>query len=236
MEIKTSYITIPNSITGIIDSGYFISKFKDNSILKDMNKDIKIILVNENINDYNLTVSEYIKFKILSKHNTFKGYEKKLNDSLKLIGFSDEYKNRKLSGLSYSELKYIAIINSLIDNPDVLVLENFFIGLDISNIKKVFKILKKIVDKYKKNVIIFTNDVDFIYKYIEDIVVFSGEDILLKGKTSDILENSWEVLINNKISVPSSIEFINKVRKNKNIKLNYNKDIRDLIKDIYKKV
>lgn len=237
MEIKTKYITIPNSITAIVDNGYFLNKFKDNSILKDINKNnIKIVMINENINDYNFTVSEYIKFKIFSKHSTFKEYEKKINDSLKLIGFSDNYKKRKLSELSYSELKFISIIDSLIDNPDVLVLDNFFIGLDMFNTKKVLKLLSKIVDKYNKNILIFSNDMDFIYKYIDNIIVFSGEDVLLKGKTSDILEDSWEILIKNKISIPSSIEFTNRVRKLKDIKLSYNKDIRDLIKDIYKKV
>ena len=59
---------------------------------------------------------------------------------------------------------------------------------------------------------------------------------IISGNTSDIFENNKELLEKNDIDIPYTIRFTDLVLKVKNIKLNYNKDIRDLIKDIYKKV
>ena len=45
-----------------------------------------------------------------------------------------------------------------------------------------------------------------------------------------------DYLKENKIDVPDSVEFIYLVEKKKEIKLTYYKDVRDILKDIYKHV
>ena len=97
-------------------------------------------------------------------------------------------------------------------------------------------LLNQLVDKYKKVVIICSNNSEFIYKYTKNLICFSNDNLLMQGDTNTLFEENTLKLMNNSINIPKTILFTNLVLEKKNIKLNYNKDIRDLIKDIYKKV
>lgn len=51
-------------------------------------------------------------------------------DSLKIVGLSEKYLNRKINTLSKSELKLIQIAVALLSNPEVLLFDEPLIGLD----------------------------------------------------------------------------------------------------------
>ena len=58
----------------------------------------------------------------------------------------------------------------------------------------------------------------------------------MEGNTDTLFEENVDKFLENNIEIPKSIEFSYLVNKNKNVKLGLFRDIRDLIKDIYKKV
>lgn len=252
MEIKINKAIIDsNCINGVIGNyDLFINDLKkidfdNNSIIIDKKRLTKeekrklrkkIAIVEENIsNNYKrLTVYDFMKLYVLENYLVLKDYKKKIKDSLKIVGLTN-YEERIVNTLSASEVKLLLLATTLLTNPDIMVIDNLFTFFDMKLEKKVISLLNQLVDKYKKIIIICTNDSEFIYKYTKNLICFSNDKILIQGNTDYLFEENTSLLVNNKICIPKTILFTNLVLK-KNIKLNYNKDIRDLIKDIYKKV
>ena len=148
---------------------------------------------------------------------------------------SFSYLNRYITTLSTLEKKLILIANALIINPNILILEEPFLGIDLINEKKIMQLLLKLQDKYQKTIIIVSKDIALLYKYTEQIIIINESGSILSGKTNEILENI-DLLNKNKILPPNIAQFTYLAKQTKNIKLEYHKDIRDIIKDIYKHV
>lgn len=215
-------------ITGVIGSlDKFIDKFNDKRELS---------IIKQRKIDYNYTVSEYIKYILFNNYISVKDYNKKIDDSLKIVGLNKSYLTKKVSTLSSSELKLIILAGNLIGNPNTIIFDNYFSGLDNKNTKKVINILNKLIDKYNKKIYIISSDTEFLYQYTKNLIIYKNDKLLIEGKTNYIFEKENKKLINNNIRIPNTVIFTDLVRKKKRKKLNYNKDIRDLIKDIYKKV
>ena len=121
----------------------------------------------------------------------------------------------------------------MLENPTVIIVDELFAGLD-ENIKKYLsKLFQKLKTKYNKTIIIGSMDVDFLYQNTENIILL--DNIIRVGKTQDVFEDV-PFLIENDIEVPKLPLFTYLTVKYKRTKLSYHKDIRDLIKDIYKHI
>ncbi len=252
MEIKINKTLVDSTcINGIIgDYNTFVNDLKridfdNNNIIIDKKKltkeekrnlHKKIAIVEKNISDnYKiLTVYDFMKLYVLENYLILKDYKKKIKDSLKIVGLTN-YHERLVNTLSSSEIKLLLLATTMLSNPDIIVIDDLFTYFDIKWEKKVLSLLNQLVDKYKKVIIICTNDSEFVYKYTKNLICFSNDKILIQGNTDYLFEENTSLLMNNKIGIPKTILFTNLVLK-KDIKLNYSKDIRDLIKDIYKKV
>ena len=195
------------------------------------------IIENYITDDYlDLTVYEYMKYKIFSEILDIKDYCKKIKDSLKIVGLSESYLDKKVSRLSKIEKQWVNFSIGLFSNPDVIILNRVFHSLDITNTKKIMRLLQQLVEQYNKVVIIYTNDAEVIYKYTNNTIVIKDENVLIEALTENIFQDNIDLLLKNNIQIPKTIEFSYLVNTKKNIKLGYFRDIRDLIKDIYKKV
>ena len=252
MEIKLESVLLKDGITGIYDKkDIFISLFKEDTFNKEsvfidskkltkqekseLYKDMSIIDDITSIDNYNMTVYEYLKKVILDESLNLRNYHKKISDSMKIINFSDKYLNKSISELSRYEKIMIVFVGKLLKNPKIIVFNNFFRGVDFKNTKTIMRLIGQMVDKYRKKVIICSTDVNLLYNNTENIIIYSDNKVLIQGKTNCVFEEEKDTLGKNEIPIPYSIQFVSKSR-SRGINLNYNKDIRDLIKDIYKKV
>lgn len=253
MEIKINNIIFKsNEINGIIGTyDLFINDFKkidfdSNNVYinkkrltkkekRDLFKTISIVMDNIPNNYYGNTVYSFMKFYILENSLVIKDYRKKIKDSLKIVGLN-KYEDKIISTLSDLEIKLVLFATSLLSNPNIIILDKFFDCFDLKYRKKTMDLLNQLVDKYNKVIIICSNNSEFIYKYTKNLICFSNDILLMQGDTNTLFEENTLKLMNNSINIPKTILFTNLVLEKKSIKLNYNKDIRDLIKDIYKKV
>ena len=105
----------------------------------------------------------------------------------------------------------------------------------MKNEKRIVMLLNKMKDQYQKTIIIVSNNTDKIYKYTSHLIIFKNEKILIEGNTINIYIKI-PFLTKNKIEIPEIVEFTYLANKQKNANLEYHKDIRDIIKDIYKHV
>lgn len=181
------------------------------------------------------TVYEEISFGLKYYHYKENKINKIVSDSLKIVGLNDTYLLKSPYKLSYGEKTKVALSTILALNPSILILDEPTIGLDNKSINKLIRLLLKLKNNYCKTIIIASNDIEFVSKISDTIVILNKGQIKSLGSKEDILQNTT-LLKENNIEIPQIIEFINQVNKKKNVNLKYTLDINELIKDIYRNV
>lgn len=83
-------------------------------------------------------------------------------------------------------------------------------------------------NKKEKYVVIFDNDLDFLYEVSD--YMFLIEDKIYFDTCSNLFETDFITQLKNKPTIP----YIVYLAREKNIFLQYNKEVKDLVKDIYK--
>ena len=187
------------------------------------------------VNNNELTKEEIIYSEIASKKIQTKNINKKIIESLKIVGLTEDILVRNFYSLSSSEKKLIQVARALLSNPNILIFNEPFKFLDMRNEKKLIMLLNRIKDQYNKTIILVSNNSNILYKYTNHLIIFKNNKILIEGNTSDIYIKI-PFLIKNRIEIPEIVEFTYLANKQKNANLEYHKDIRDIIKDIYKHV
>lgn len=198
-------------------------------------KKISIVPLELEYNSFCETVYDLMIYEIKRKNIKLKNSEKKIRDSLIIVGLEENYLERKLTTLSSSEKKIIQLAVSLISNPEVIIIEDIFKYLDKNWEKKVIMLLQKIKEQYSKTIVLASDTSEEIYKYTTNLIIFKNDKILATGNTYEIMQRV-DFLKKNRISIPKIVEFTYLAKKKKNIKIDYHKDVRDIIKDIYKHV
>lgn len=181
------------------------------------------------------TVRDHMEFIIKSYRLLIKNPEKKMIDSLKIVGLDASYLEKNITILSKSELKLIQIAISLLSNPEIILLDEPFIDLDNKNEKKIYMLLIKLKEQYQKTIVIASIDSNMLYKYTTKMIFIKNNKVLTSGNTNEIYTRV-DFLTRNKFEVPDIVMFTYKAKREKKIKLDYHRDIRDIIKDIYKHV
>lgn len=181
------------------------------------------------------TVLEYMNYIITSKNLKINKPNKKISDSLRIVGLNDKYLLREINTLSSSEKELIQIAVSLLSNPEIIILTNQLSRLDLKNQKKIYMLLLRLKEQYHKTIIILSDNADILYKYCTRGIIIKNGRILADGAIKDVY-SKVELLKRNKIPIPMFAEFTHQARKNKKVKIDFHKDIRDIIKDIYKHV
>ena len=223
------------SITKYIKGNIFIDKKEISDInINDYSK--KISIVSNDLNDklFLDTVKENMLYEIKLRRLKPKDYKKKMQDSLRIVGLNKSYLSRNIKTLSKSELILINIAISLLSNPEVMLLNDPFIYLDKKNDKKLYRILIRLKDRFKKTIVISSNNSNTLYNYTDNMIFLKDNEVLIEGSTNN-LYTDVKYLEENKLEIPDIVLFTYKARK-KGINLSYHKDVRDIIKDIYKHV
>lgn len=202
--------------------------------IKDVRK--KVSLIHQNYKDQFFTsnVKEEIIFLVSRLGYQPKDINKKMNQALLMVGLDKKYLKANIESLSSGEKKLLQVAVSLIYNPDIIIFDEPFVELDYTNKKKIVKLIKTLKEKYNKTIIISSNDYNYLYELTEDIVILKKGHIVAADNTVSVYQNI-ELLKKNDVDIPDLIMFT-LLAKEKKVKLFYNRDIRDLIKDVYKHV
>ncbi|WP_195959226.1 ABC transporter ATP-binding protein [Clostridium saudiense] len=111
-----------------------------------------------------------------AKENTLK--------CLKRLGI-EEYANRKLDTLSKGNQQKVQLAQTLVCNPEIIVLDEPFSGLDPVNAQ----ILKDVVNELIQNnkiVIFSSHQMSYVEEFCEDIAIINKGNIALSGNLKDI--------------------------------------------------
>lgn len=160
--------------------------------------------------------------------------DKRISDSLKMVGLDDSYLKRDPFSLSGGEARRVALASALVINPEILVIDEPTYGLDSQGKTNLIKILRTIKRRYNKTIIIVTNDVEFAHILADYIFVLDNGKVVLEGDKYDIFKKGTK-LKKYGIIVPKIIEF-ELLALNKNKKLGFRDEMNDLIKDILRNI
>ena len=220
-----------NNIIGIITDTKkeIINNIKNKSIQK-----IGIVREDYFKNVFLIKVYEWMYYEIRRKRLILKNPKKKINDSLKIVGLDTTYLNRNITSLSSSEKILIILAISLLSNPEIIILDDLFKYFDKVNEKNLIMLLEKIRDLYNKTIILINDDSEILYKYTKYLVI-KKNNLFIEDETNKLFQRV-DFLHKNNIKVPEIIELTHLIKKKKKVKLEYHKDVRDILKDIYKHV
>lgn len=217
---------------GIVKIDGYISERKNKS-LDYLRPQIGIVYETPESQFFMNTVKEELEFAL--KNFKYDEKEKRIKDSLKLVGLNNDYLERNPFELSSSEKKLLALATALAYNPKILLLDTPFKGLDKEAKNHLIKLLKMMKYRYKKTVVIADNDTDSLLKIADKVFILNKGKIIKEGDKLETLGN-YDLLKKYDINIPKTVNFSHMVleKKGKNIKVR--SEINDLIKDVYRNV
>ena len=203
-------------------------------IIGEVKLDFEIIKDDLEKIDFTDTIYHRMIYEIYRRNLIIKDYNKKIKDSLKIVDLKVEL-DRSINTLSESEKKQLQLAINLLENPNVIALEEPFKKLDLIQEKKMMRLFNKLKDEYNKTIIFISNNTNMLYENTDEVLIYKNNKLVKEGSTKEILENV-EYLEKNKINIPDIVEFTHLAKSKYNVKIDYHRDIRDIIKDIYKHV
>lgn len=115
---------------------------------------------------------------------TAKNAEKEIDYWLERLGVT-EYKNKKLDTLSKGNQQKIQLITALVHNPDIIILDEPFSGLDPVNAQLLKDVIKEEIGK-GKTVIFSSHQMNYIEEFCDNIAILNSGKIVLEGNLDEI--------------------------------------------------
>lgn len=181
------------------------------------------------------SVREEIAFGLKKYNYKLEVLDKRIEDALSMVGLPKKVLDKSPFSLSSGEKELLALGVTLSLNPKVIILDDPTVYLDNKNKMRLSKLLKKLKNNYHKTIILFTDDLDFVFDVSDNFLLLKKGKVVSSGNKKDLL-NSGSKIKNAGIEVPKIIDFINNVKKKKNVDLELTFDIKELMKDIYRNV
>lgn len=192
----------------------------------------KIGFVYNTSNDFiGTTVKEEIKLTMNNYGYKTSNVTKHIVDSLKIVGLGEEYLDRSLDTLSFTEKKKVSLACAMSYNPSVLIIEDFEKGLIFREREYFRKLFLKLKSKFNKTIILIGTDLTFMFDVVDKLYVIN------KGKL--VISGGKEIYYDNKlykyVEMPKIVEFTKYAQGCGHNILEYT-DIKELIKELYRNV
>lgn len=151
----------------------------------------------------------YLKYKVCEQLSYFaelNGINKKeakelIKKQLKIFKI-EEYYNKKIEELSKGNKQKIQLIAAIVHNPDIIVLDEPFSGLDPVNVELFKEVLQNLL-KEKKTIIFSSHQMNNVEEFCDYILLLKKGIIKLQGRIEDIKDyysrNRIEVISNKSI-------------------------------------
>ncbi len=168
-----------------------------------------------------LTVKEQVVYYATLKGMKEKEILKKLDYWLDRFGVS-EYKERKIKELSKGNQQKIQFITAIIHEPDLLVLDEPFTGLDPINVELFMSVIREFKEKGKM-ILFSSHRMEHVELFCEKLVILLKGKTVLSGSLKEIKKNYRKKIIR----INGNVD-VEKLKKTKGV-LEVEKEALDLI-------
>ena len=131
------------------------------------------------------TVKEEIALAIRNYMKGCKDINKRVSDSLKLVGLDDSFIDKNPNNLSYIEQKKIIFATFISYNPKIIIIDGYEQGMTFKERDSLKKMLRLLKVRYNKTIIIISNDINFIMDIVDSYVVINSGVNVLEGTKND---------------------------------------------------
>lgn len=97
----------------------------------------------------------------------------------------DEYAKRKLETLSKGNQQKVQLASTLVSNPEIVVLDEPFSGLDPVNSQILKDVIRELIADHKL-VIFSSHQMSYVEEFCEDIAIVNSGEIVLSGDLREI--------------------------------------------------
>lgn len=207
---------------GDLRIGKVNSKIKKNELEK------KIVYVG----DYNRTflensVKEYFLGEDLFLANN-KIENKRLKNVLLMVLLDEKILFRDPNTLSTGEKKRIILAKAILNNPEVLIIDNFSYGLSYKEQDYFQKLFIKLKVKYSKTLIV-SESLEFLFNIVDQVIVIeNGSVVINQDKMVFYNDELYKY-----VDIPKIVDFTKYVL-SEGININTYVDLKELIKEIYR--
>lgn len=112
---------------------------------------------------------------------------KSIDKWLERLGMS-EYRNKRLDTLSKGNQQKIQLITALARNPDIVILDEPFSGLDPVNAQLLKDVVKEEINR-GKIVLFSSHQMNYIEEFCDNIAILNGGKVVLQGNLHNIKRN-----------------------------------------------
>ena len=234
-----------NKINGIYNYNTFIKVLVNPKLIEKGNISIDgkiyhkydpriIAIVDKDMPFYTSKVIDEILFYSKIRGYKSRNMKEEINTLLEKFNLDSSILKRITHSLSNTEKYFIKLVANLIYRPKIIIFKDIMSGMDYRN----KKVIKNLIEELKEQgilIILTSSNSNILYELTDEIVIFNKGKVLIGGPTNDVYSNI-EVLLNNNIDVPYFSLLAYKANNEKGAHLFYRKDVRDVIKDVYKSV
>lgn len=206
---RSSHIDNINSLRRKM--GFVYTTTKDRFIENTVKKEISLVM-----NNYNF------KVKNVTKH---------ISDSMRIVGLNDSYMDRDPNKLSSIEQKKVLLASIISYNPELIILESFFDGMNYRDREYFKKLFLKLRSKFAKTIIVLEKNPEYLFNLVDKVYVINKGDVVLKGDQSIFYNDKLYKYVN----ISPIVDFTKYVQSLDHNILEYT-DIKELIKEIYRHV
>ena len=100
----------------------------------------------------------------------------------------DKYQNHDISDLSGGEFQKLLLAATLLNNPDLIILDEPIQFLDVSSQQEFYRIIHQIKSELKLTVFMISHDLFTVMKNSDQVICLNGH-ICCSGKPNDITQN-----------------------------------------------
>ncbi|MBN2873830.1 MAG: ABC transporter ATP-binding protein [Spirochaetales bacterium] len=158
------------------------------SVLPEARRRIALVFQEPEHQILGVTVREDVEFGPRSSGEAPSSYRRRVDDALATAGLAG-YDDRLCAGLSGGEKRRLAIASALLSNPELLVLDEPFNGLDWTGAASLITTLLRLQES-GTGVLVVTHDLEKCLAHADRLVVMEGGSVIRDGSPASL----WDEL------------------------------------------
>ena len=127
-----------------------------------------------------ITVHEFLHLACAQK-----SFDEEIDALLKKVSMKGKEK-QLLSSLSGGQLQRILLVRSLLQNPELLILDEPEAGVDVGGEHSFYELLQKLVQEKNLTVLIATHELDIVHAFAEEVICINRQ-LVCKGPPKTVL-------------------------------------------------
>lgn len=143
--------------------------------------------------NFPITVDGVVSMGIYAKRGLFhfpnRHDKEKVDLALKEVEM-ENYRNRLIGDLSGGQQQRVFIARALVGDPEVLVLDEPTVGVDIKTQEQFYRLLKNFNEKYHLTLILISHDLDVIKKET-DKLIYINRSVIYQGSPKEFSESQF---------------------------------------------